>query len=278
MSASTGPQTRGGLGLLRACGAGGGYGGRPVVEGADLEIGPGTCTALIGPNGAGKSTLLRLLAGVLPTASGSVELYGRPLHQWRRRDVAKHIAFVAQQIHFAFPVTVREVVEQGRAPHLGAWRPAGPVDRRAVEASLERVGLAGAASRPVQCLSGGERQRVLLARALASEPRVLLLDEPAANLDVAHQLELVELLRRLHGEGAGSVVVVHDWNLAARLADRVVILASGRVQACGTAREVLTPQAFMRVFGVRTETLVAADGSSVFVPHAAITRGEPSGE
>jgi len=278
MSASTCPQAPGGLGLLRACGAGGGYGGRLVVEAVDLQIGPGSCTALIGPNGAGKSTLLRLLAGVLPTSSGSVELFGRPLHQWRRRDVAKHVAFVAQQIHFAFPVSVREFVEQGRAPHLGAWKPAGPTDRRAVGAALERVGLADAADRPVQCLSGGERQRVLLARALAGEPRVLLLDEPAANLDVAHQLELVELLRRLHGEGAGSVVVVHDWNLAARLADRAVILAAGRVQASGAAGEVLTPRMFMRVCGVRTEMLAAADGSPVFVPHAAVTRGEPDRE
>lgn len=278
MNVSTGPQTGAGPPLLRASGASGGYGGRPVVDGADLEIEPGTCTAVIGPNGAGKSTLLRLLAGVLPTSSGSVELLGRSLPQWRRRDIAKHIAFIAQQIHFAFPVTVREVVEQGRAPHLGPWRPAGPVDRRAVEGALERVGLARAASTPVQCLSGGERQRVLLARALASEPRVLLLDEPAANLDVAHQLELVELLRSLHGEGAGSVVVVHDWNLAARLADRVVILASGRVQASGAPGEVLTPGMFMRVFGVRTETVVAAHGNPVFVPHAAATRGESDRE
>ncbi|MEW6336499.1 MAG: ABC transporter ATP-binding protein [Acidobacteriota bacterium] len=269
MSAPTGPRAEQGRGLLRASGASGGYGGRPVVECADLEVGPGTCIALIGPNGAGKSTLLRMLAGVLPTSAGSVELLGKSLRQWRRRDVARHVAFVAQQVHFAFPVTVREVVEQGRAPHLGAWRPAGPADRRAVEAALERVGLDGAASRPVQCLSSGERQRVLLARALASEPRVLLLDEPAASLDVAHQLELVELLRRLHTEGAGSVVVVHDWNLAARLADRVVVLACGRVRAAGNPGDVLTPPLFLDVFGVRTETLLAGDGRPVFVPRIA---------
>jgi ABC-type cobalamin/Fe3+-siderophores transport system ATPase subunit len=241
--------------LLRATGLGGGYRERLVVSGVDLEIGEGRCTAVLGPNGSGKSTLLRLLAGVLPARMGQVELLGRPLASWRRREIAQRIGYVPQWVDFSFPLSVEEVVEQGRAPHLGPWRPASPRDRAAVRRALDRMGLGDRASTAVRQLSGGERQRVLLARALASEPRLLLLDEPATALDVRHQLELVDTVRGLLDEGVGTVLVVHDWNLALRLADHMLVLCDGRPVATGRPADIVTPGLFRAVFGVEVELL-----------------------
>ncbi|MGE5235677.1 MAG: ABC transporter ATP-binding protein [Acidobacteriota bacterium] len=254
------------MSVLRAVGVRAGYGDRDVVRGVDLEVGEGSVLAILGPNGAGKSTLLRLLAGILPVRAGRIELAGRPLQAWRRREIARTLAFVPQQVHFTFPLTVREVVEQGRAPHLGPWRPLGPADRAAVAASLERVRLAPSADTPVQRLSGGERQRVLLARALATQARLLLLDEPAAGLDVRHQLDLLETLRGLASDGVGVVAVLHDWNLAARLADRVAVLGDGAIHAQGRAEEVLTAEMFRAVFSVEVAIEARNGGARVIVP------------
>ncbi|OYV89879.1 MAG: hypothetical protein B7Z68_11860 [Acidobacteria bacterium 21-70-11] len=250
--------------MLAASALSGGYGGAEVVREVDLAVAEGDCVAVLGPNGAGKSTLLRLLAGILPATSGAVELRGRPLAAWRRREVAQAVGFVPQNVSFAFPLTVAEVAQQGRAPHLGPWRPPSPRDHAAVAAALERVGLAGREGAAVQRLSGGERQLVLLARALASEPRVLLLDEPATALDVRHQLDLVAILRELTAKGVGSVVVVHDWNFALRVANRVAVLHGGRLRAAGTPEEVLRPELFRAVFGVDVE-LVERPGDVPFV-------------
>jgi iron complex transport system ATP-binding protein len=263
--------------LLRGTGLHGGYDRRPVVRGVDLEVAPGRCVALLGPNGAGKTTLVRLLAGVLPAERGTVELLGRPLGAWRRREAARAVALVPQQVHFAFPLTVREVIEQGRAPHLGPWRPPAAADHAAVARALALVDLEACAGRPVQELSGGERQRALLARALASEPRVLLLDEPAAALDVAHQLELVAIVRRLLAGGVGVAVVVHDWNLALRLADDLVVLDRGRVHTAGTPADVLGSDVFADVFGVAVEVVAGAAGGPVVVPLERRRAAPPSG-
>ncbi|TAM50777.1 MAG: ABC transporter ATP-binding protein [Acidobacteria bacterium] len=253
--------------LLAARALAGGYGGAEVVRMVDLDVAEGDCVAVLGPNGAGKSTLLRLLAGILPATSGTVELRGRPLASWRRREVAQTMGFVPQSVSFAFPLTVAEVVQQGRAPHLGPWRPPSPRDHAAVAAAIERVGLVGREHAAVQRLSGGERQLVLLARALASEPRVLLLDEPATALDVGHQLELVAILRELTGEGVGTIVVVHDWNFALRVANRVAVLHHGWLHAAGSAAQVLRPDLFREVFGVEVELIERPDGVPVLVPH-----------
>ena len=252
--------------LLAARGLRGGYDGVEVLHGVDIEIREGTCTAILGPNGAGKSTLLRLLAGILAPTAGEVTLLGRRLASTRRREVARTLALVPQAVSLAFPLTVREVVEQGRAPHLGPWRPPTPHDHQAVAAALARVGLAGAGDRPVQRLSGGERQRVLLARALATEARVLLLDEPAAGLDVRHQLALIDTLSELHGDGVASVIVLHDWNLALQIADHVLILRGGSAYASGPPAAVLTDTLFRQVFGVEVEIVRRAVGPPVILP------------
>ena len=254
--------------LLAARALSGGYGGAEVVREVDLAVGEGDCVAVLGPNGAGKSTLLRLLAGILPATSGTVELRGRPLGAWRRREVAQAVGFVPQSVGFAFPLTVAEVAQQGRAPHLGPWRPPSPRDHAAVAAALERVGLTGREGAAVQRLSGGERQLVLLARALASEPRVLLLDEPATALDVRHQLDLVAILRELTAEGVGSVVVVHDWNFALRVANRVAVLQGGRLRAAGAPEEVMRPELFRAVFGVEVELVERPGAVPLVVPRA----------
>jgi len=252
--------------LLHATALSGGYGGDEVVRGVDLSVGEGECLAVLGPNGAGKSTLLRLLAGILPASSGSVELRGKSLHAWRRREVARQVGFVPQIVNFAFPVTVTEVVQQGRAPHLGAWRPPSPRDHAAVGAALARVGLEARGGAAIQHLSGGERQLVLLARTLASEPRLLLLDEPTAALDVRHQLEFADILGQLVSEGVGAVLVAHDWNFALRLAQRLVVLHHGRVRAVGRPEEILRPELFGEVFGVEVDVLRRDGGSLTVLP------------
>jgi ABC-type cobalamin/Fe3+-siderophores transport system ATPase subunit len=262
MSAGVDPGTS----LLRATGLSGGYGGAVVVHAVDFAVREGECVAVLGPNGAGKSTLLRLLAGILPASGGRVELRGRPLAGWRRREIARVVGFVPQSVNFAFPVTVAEVVEQGRAPHLGPWRPPSPNDRAAVSDALARVGLAGRGAAGVQRLSGGERQLVLLARALASKPQLLLLDEPIAALDVRHQLEFATILDQLVGEGVGAVLVAHDWNFALRLAHRLVVLHRGRVCAAGPPAEVLQPDLFRTVFGVEVEFIRRDDGPPTVLP------------
>jgi iron complex transport system ATP-binding protein len=252
--------------LLRASALSGGYGDDEVVREVDLAVAEGECVAVLGPNGAGKSTLLRLLAGILPASSGHVELRGKTLQAWRRREVAREVGFVPQIVNFAFPVTVTEVVQQGRAPHLGPWRPPSPHDHAAVDAALARVGLSERSTTAVQRLSGGERQLVLLARALASEPRLLLLDEPTAALDVRHQLELAGVLRQLVAEGVGAVLVAHDWNFALRIAHRVVVLHHGRVRAAGPPPEVLRSELFREVFRVEVDILWRDDGPPTVLP------------
>jgi iron complex transport system ATP-binding protein len=247
----------------------GGYGDRAVVAGLDIELEPGRCLAVIGPNGAGKSTLLRLLAGILPATAGTVTLLGRPLPSWRRRDIARHVGLVPQHVDLAFPLSVQEVVEQGRAPHLGPWSPRTEADTAAVTRALAEVGLADRPDVPVPRLSGGERQLVLLARALACEPVVLLLDEPASALDVAHQLQLVAIVRRRLDEGAAAIIVLHDWNLALRLADDLLVLDGGRTAAAGPVGAILSPALFARVFGVEVEVLEQR-GQRVIVPTGAV--------
>ncbi|MGH7458464.1 MAG: ABC transporter ATP-binding protein [Longimicrobiaceae bacterium] len=220
---------------------------RPALEGVTLEI-RAHCTALLGPNGSGKSTLLRLLLGTVEPGSGEVRFRGRQLAAWGRRQLALEAGVLPQLEEAPFPLTVRELVAMGRYPHLGPWRREGADDRRAIRAALERCDVARLTDRLVQTLSAGERQLARLARALAQEPRVLILDEPTVALDIRHEMAIFELLRALGGAGVTVLLVTHQLNLAARYADRLVVLDQGRLAAEGSPPEVLTRALVERVW------------------------------
>lgn len=221
-----------------------------AVRDVSLRAEPGAVSTVLGPNGSGKSTLLRLLAGGVQPRSGSTVYGGRSLDQWPRRRLARELAVVTQHEHVPFPVTVGSLAAMGRYPHLGPWRREGAQDRTAVAAALERCGVAGLEARDFRTLSGGERQRVRIARALAQEPRVLLLDEPTAALDMRYEMSIFRLLRELAADGETAVVLVtHNLNLAARFGDRHLLLREGATAAEGNAAQVITGQNISRVYG-----------------------------
>jgi iron complex transport system ATP-binding protein len=210
------------------------------LRGVSLAVAAGEIVCVLGPNGAGKSTLLRVMAGTLAAASGSVKLFGEPIMGLDRRAVARRLAVVPQVSDVAFGFTVRDVVMMGRAPHQGGWMRADGGDVAAVTRAIDRCDLAGVADGAAAELSGGEQKRVAIARALAQEPKVLLLDEPAAFLDVRHQVALFDLLAEEAERGLASLVVMHDFNMAAQLATRVVLMKEGRLVAVGGVDEVMT--------------------------------------
>lgn len=221
----------------------------PAIRGVETRAGEGEVVAILGPNGAGKSTLLRLLLGVLDPDAGEARLYGRPAARWPAAERARRVGVLPQHEEPAFPITAGALVEMGRYPWLGRWGRPGPRDRAAVRDALERCGVADLAAREFSTLSGGERQRIRLARALAQEPRALALDEPTASLDLAHEMVIWELLLEEARGGRAVLLTTHHVNLAARYADRLVLLHGGRVAATGTPAEVLTPAAIERVYG-----------------------------
>jgi iron complex transport system ATP-binding protein len=214
-----------------------------------LDIASARCTAVLGPNGSGKSTFLKALLGVVEPSNGRVECFGQPLSEWSRPALARTVGVVAQEETEAFPMTARALVAMGRYPHLGPWRSEGPADAAAIAAAMDRCDVAGFADRSVDTLSGGERQRVRIARALAQSPRALALDEPTASLDLAHEMAILVLLRALADGGVTVVHITHHLMLAARYADRVVLLSEGRLVADGPPAEVLTPERVEQVFG-----------------------------
>lgn len=222
---------------------------RPALDDVTLEFPAGRCTAVLGPNGAGKSTLLQLLLGTLAPSAGEALFEGRAAAQWPRRDFARAVGVVPQLEEAAFPLTVRELVAMGRYPHLGPWRREGPEDRRAILTAMQTCDVAGFADRPLGTLSGGERQRARVARALAQEPRALVLDEPTASLDIRHEMAIFELLPALCAQGATVLIITHHLNLAARYAQRLVLLNRGRVAADGTPVQVLTRALVESVYG-----------------------------
>jgi iron complex transport system ATP-binding protein len=237
------------------------HGTRRVLDGVDVALAPGEVVGLIGPNGAGKSTLVRCLAGLLRPAVGTVTLEGRPLAAWPRREIARRLALVPQDPHLEFPYTVLEVALMGRAPHHTALALPGAEDVAVARAALARLDVADLAARPLDRLSGGERQRVFLARALAQEPRILLLDEPTTHLDLRHQTQLHEIVRALaRDRGLAVLTVLHDLNLAAAACDRLVLLVDGRIAAQGAPADVL-----------RAEILEAAFATVLHVARHAVT-------
>lgn len=215
----------------------------------DLTLSAGELVCVLGPNGAGKTTLIRVASGLLDARAGEVRLLGEPIAALGRADVARSLAVVEQQQELAMGFTVREVVAMGRAPHQGTWMSPSEHDAAVVDESLGRCDLASLAERPAAALSGGEQKRVAIARALSQEPKVLLLDEPGAFLDVKHQLDLYELLAsQVKEHELACLVVMHDLNVAAQFADRIVLMKSGRVVAAGAVDEVMTWKTLKETF------------------------------
>ncbi|MCB8932425.1 MAG: ABC transporter ATP-binding protein [Fimbriimonadaceae bacterium] len=246
-----------------------GYPARTVLEDVTFDVRQGTVTALLGPNGSGKSTLLKTLAKTLPAQDGEVHVLGDPLRSLSFRQLARRVAYVPQEELAAFPFTVEEIVLMGRLPYSeGLFETAD--DRLAARQAMELADCLELADRPVTELSGGERQRVLLARALAQQAPVLLLDEPTSHLDVRHQVEIVRLLRRLAGEGYGILAAVHDLNLAASVADRALLLEGGRIGLNGPCRDVLADQKVDAVYRVAFHRYETEEGPRM-VPQMGMT-------
>ena len=223
-----------------------------LLDGVDLRAERGQFVGLIGPNGAGKSTLLRAISNVLGYQEGSVSLHGADLKSLPARKVAELLALVPQIAPFTQGFTAFELVLMGRYPHLGRFQVEGEADDRIAMDAMRLTETESFTSRTLDTLSGGERQRVFLARAVAQQPRVLLLDEPTSNLDILHQLKILGLVRRLVNDGLTAIAAIHDLNLAARYCDRLVLLDEGRVVTDGRPEEVLTAETLESVFGVRS--------------------------
>ena len=225
-----------------------------ALTAVSLAVERGDLVGILGPNGSGKTTLLNVLAGGLTPRTGSVTLDGRAMTAWSRREIARRLAFVPQDTHAPFDFTVLDLVLMGRFPHLGAFALEGPEDLAIARRALDATGTAAFETRAFSTLSGGEKQRVAIASALAQSPRLLLLDEPTASLDIGYQIEVQTLLDRLNADnGVTMVLSTHDLNLAAALCRRLVLLRDGRVLAAGPTEEVLTPHAVRELYGVDAE-------------------------
>jgi len=257
------------------------YAGGPghAISGVTLRVEQAQVVALVGANGAGKSTLLRVAAGLLAADQGRVNVGGRDVRALGARQLSRLVGFVPQSEAAAWGFSVRDVVAMGRAPHQGAWMREGARDRAAVDEAIERCDLVELAHRAVETLSGGEQRRVAIARALAQDPILLLLDEPAAFLDVRHRLELHDILgdivlrRRI-----ACVIATHDLDAASRFAGRVVLMREGRIVGAGAPDEVLTSSALREVLGVEVDSGVhAATGQRYFLPRRGSENVDPCG-
>jgi cobalamin transport system ATP-binding protein len=241
-------------------------GGRPIVTGVRLEVPAGAWVCVIGPNGAGKTTLVHAIAGLL-RHSGSVRLWGRSTGDLGRRERARTVAVVPQLPVIPEGVTVEQYVLLGRTPHLGLLAAEGPRDLEAVASALERLDLSWAAHRRLETLSGGELRRVVLARALAQEAPLLLLDEPTTGLDLGQQLRVLELVDDLRVAGGLTVIAtMHDLTLAGRFAQRFALLSAGRLVAEGTRAEVLVPHLIAEHYGATVRVIDDGDLGWAVVP------------
>jgi iron complex transport system ATP-binding protein len=239
---------------------------RLALGGVSFRAGAGELVAVAGPNGSGKTTLVRAVTGLVPLSAGEVRVQGRSLARWSREELARALGVVPQREDIAFPLRVDETVMLGRYARLGPLGAPRAEDFAAVAAALARCDTSHLAARATDTLSGGEWQRVRLARALAQEPSLLLLDEPTASLDVRHEMEILELIRELVNHGLSAIVITHQLNLAARFADRIVLLNEGRVVADGAPGEVLRRDTLTAVFQWPVAVTTWSDGSPQVVP------------
>ena len=244
--------------------------GRRILDRVDLSVAPGEVVGLLGPNGAGKSTLLRVLASVLGPSSGEVVLDGAPVGTYPRTELARRIAYLPQGATCHWPMAVEQIVALGRLPHRRPWAPMSNRDHACVTRAMRTTDVEQFRGRSIGELSMGERARVLVARAIAGEPRILLADEPVAGLDPAHQLEVMAMLERMAADGAAVIAVLHDLTLAARHCSRLALLGVGRMVASGDAATVLTTEHLRDTFGIRAFCGESADGPFV-IPVGRVT-------
>jgi ABC-type cobalamin/Fe3+-siderophores transport system ATPase subunit len=254
-----------------------GYDGRIVSEALDVRVPPGSFTAIVGPNACGKSTLLRALARLLKPERGTVVLDGRPIRSLRSKEVARRLGLLPQSSVAPDAITVADLVARGRYPHQGLLRQWSDADERAVRAAMEATGVAALAQRAVDELSGGQRQRVWLAMVLAQETDILLLDEPTTFLDIAHQIEVLDLCADLHERhGRTLVAVLHDLNHACRYATHLIAMRDGAVVAEGDPAEIVDEALVERVFGLRCRVLDDPEtGTPLVVPASRNRRQDP---
>jgi iron complex transport system ATP-binding protein len=247
-----------------------GYGDRTVLDGITLDVPRSQVTSVLGANGCGKSTLLRVLARLLPPTSGSVALDGRLLTDLRSREIARRMAVLPQNPVAPEGLTVADLAARGRQPHQPWYRQWSAQDEAIAAAAMAATGVADLADRPLEELSGGQRQRAWIAMVLAQQTDLLLLDEPTTHLDLAHAVEVLELVVRLRRDhGKTVLMVLHDLSLAARFSDHVVLLGDGRVRAAGPPAEVLTPALLREVFGLHAHVFPdPVDGLPTIVPAA----------
>jgi len=245
------------------------FGGREILREVSLELPRGEILALAGCNGAGKTTLLRIASRVIRPSAGRVRVCGRAVESLSRRALAREIAVVPQDVQVAFPFRAGEIVLMGRSPHLGAFGYESATDVERAQEAMAQVGIEDLADRSILELSGGERQLVLIARALAQDPAVLLLDEPTAHLDLRHRIQVLALVREFADAGRSALVVSHDLSLAARSCDCLALLARGGLLAAGPPGAVLNPENLRVAFGIAADVLTAPDGAPLVVPRDA---------
>ncbi|HBZ71129.1 MAG TPA: hemin ABC transporter ATP-binding protein [Deltaproteobacteria bacterium] len=250
-------------------------GGRSVLQGVDLVLFAGEILGLLGANGAGKTSLLRIATGVLAPDDGAVRLFGRPVGEFSRAELARRIALVPQRSEVPFPYPAAEIVRMGRAPHLGLLGFESREDVAIAERAMEEVGIRELAGRSILELSGGEQQLVAIARGLVQATPILLLDEPTAFLDLRHRVHVLRLVRGLARAGRAVLVVSHDLGLAARFCDRLALLSGGHVLAAGSPAEVLTPSHLAAAFGIEATVLRAPDGTPIVLPEGDARGREP---
>jgi iron complex transport system ATP-binding protein len=245
-------------------------GGRTIFGPASVRVGAGEITALVGPNGSGKSTLLRLFAGLWRPDDGEMLIDGKLIHSLPRKEMACRVAFVPQETQIDFAFTVAEILAMGRYAHRGRFSPQTQADHAAIDAAAADCDITHLIDRAINTLSGGERQRVLIARSLVVEPEFILLDEPTANLDIHHALDVLQLCESLSRNGKTVIVATHDFNLVTRYVTRLILLQRGLLIAEGPQADVLSPHRIQEVFHVEGEMIPTRTGQPVYVFHQRI--------
>jgi iron complex transport system ATP-binding protein len=248
------------------------YTSRMILDNITMELRPSEMLGIIGPNGSGKSTLIQCIDGLLKPKTGCILLDGTDIQDLSRREIAKKVGYVPQTTNRSFfPCTVLDTVLMGRRPHLG-WRSSNKDVRKVIEV-LRLIGIEDLAMSDINELSGGQQQKVLIARALAQDPAVLLLDEPTSNFDIKHQLEVIEIIReKVWERSISAIMAVHDLNLASKYTDRIIMLKDGRIFDTGTPESVLTPENIKSVYGVVAEVIDNNNGSPHIIPIRSLRR------